>query len=158
MRPVARRDSWQTKAFGAVEPIPYQASFSAEEFERLKAGLIPAEMENKWFIYFEAPSLFLHRSWTGAGMYRIDFEPHEGGGRVRQAWRAVGGAAEDADYAAKLLGFLVSNLLLGQNEPFPVLAGEPDPAVVQHVMTGTGYPSVPVEPKRNRPWWKFWGR
>jgi len=34
MMPIARRDSWKTEEFGRVEPIPYHASFSAEEFER----------------------------------------------------------------------------------------------------------------------------
>ena len=159
MRLIARRDSWTTEAFGEVEPIPYRASLCAEEFERVKAGLIPEQMEDKWFIYYEEPSLFLHRSWTGNPRYRIDWEPHEGGARVRQACRAVGKSPmSDSEYEAKLLGFLVSNLLLGRREPFPVPREEPNPDVYQHVVAGTGYPSVPVDCKRNRPWWKFWRR
>jgi hypothetical protein len=51
--------------------LPYQAAFDRVEFARLRAGLIPQQMEDKWFIYYEEPHLFLHRSWTGAPVYRL---------------------------------------------------------------------------------------
>jgi hypothetical protein len=50
----ATRNSWKT------EPIPelktrlqLECNFSLEEFQRLKLGLIPEQMEDKWFIYLE---------------------------------------------------------------------------------------------------------
>jgi hypothetical protein len=52
-------------------PIPYHAAFDNEQFLRLKEGLIPKQMEDKWFIYYDEPHLFLHRSWTGQPVYRV---------------------------------------------------------------------------------------
>src|SRR6059036_193907 len=71
----AHKDSWK------IEPIPqetnvlaYSAEFSAEEFERISLGLVPQEMEDKWFIYLEGNTLYLHRSWTGICVYEVEFQ------------------------------------------------------------------------------------
>jgi hypothetical protein len=41
--------------------VPFTAKYSHEEYARLQEGLIPKAMEDKWFIYFDEPHLFLHR-------------------------------------------------------------------------------------------------
>ena len=61
----ATSTSWERTPFKEAVPIPYHAAFDAEQFVRLKAGLIPQTMEDKWFVYYEEPELFFHRSWTG---------------------------------------------------------------------------------------------
>jgi hypothetical protein len=66
--------SWEHKPFKEVVPIPYQATFDAAQFARLRMGLVPQEMENKWFIYFDEPYLCVHRSWTGQPVYRLMLE------------------------------------------------------------------------------------
>ena len=47
--------------------------------ETIKNGVIPEEMEDKWFIYYESSEnkLYLHRSWTGFCIYIIRFEERE---------------------------------------------------------------------------------
>ena len=155
----ARSDSWKREPFGPVEPIPYAATFTPAEFERIGQGLIPEAMEDKWFIYFEEPSLFLHRSWTGQAIYRVDFERDGDGYRVAGAYFAADHpVGSEVAYEASLLSFLISNLLLGRAEPFPMPDGltEPAPGVYQHVIAGTGDPESPAPPRRPR--WKFWGR
>src|SRR5215510_8117172 len=42
--------------------MPFQAAFSLEELDRIREGLMPAAMEDKWFGCFEEPHLFPHRS------------------------------------------------------------------------------------------------
>lgn len=54
--------------------IPFTASYSSDEFDVIAAGLIPIEMEDRWFIYYESPWLYLHRSWTGICIYKVRFE------------------------------------------------------------------------------------
>ena len=84
--------SWRRIPFASGHPVPYHAAFSPEEVNRLEAGLRPREMEDKWFIYFEEPCLYLHRSWTGQPVYRlklIDMGQRDGpgylGARVDEA-------------------------------------------------------------------------
>jgi len=88
----ASSSSWKRKPFEVGVPIRYRAVFSVEQFARLKIGLIPQVMEDKWFIYYEPPHLFLHRSWTGQPVYRLALQEVEGGAEVtepsgRRTWR-----------------------------------------------------------------------
>lgn len=72
---MASADFWKSEPFREGVPLPYQAVFSSEEFARLKTGLVPQSMEDKWFVYYEEPHLFIHRSWTGQPVYRLFQQP-----------------------------------------------------------------------------------
>ena len=65
---------WNTK------PLPEQHTtialdrvFSQSQMDRIHAGLIPEEMEDKWFIYWHEATLYFHRSWTGFCIYIVHF-------------------------------------------------------------------------------------
>ena len=76
----ANKNDWKT------EPMPEKCTiielnqeYSRDRMETIKNGLIPEEMEDKWFIYYESSEnkLYLHRSWTGYCIYIIRFEERE---------------------------------------------------------------------------------
>jgi hypothetical protein len=154
----ASATSWKREPFKEGIPLAYRAAFDSGQVVCLKAGLIPRHMEDKWFIYYEEPYLFLHRSWTGEPVYRVTLKTVSDGAEVTEAlWSkdlAVKSKA-DSDYQVRLLDFLVSNLLLGQAKPFPTPAGltEPVHGLFQHHVSGTGYPQTPTESKK--PWWRI---
>ncbi|MHC5722873.1 MAG: hypothetical protein ACYTXY_01725, partial [Nostoc sp.] len=54
--------------------IMVEKFYSQEEFDRIAAGVIPEQMEDKWFIFYEAPWVYLHRSWTGFCIFKVRFE------------------------------------------------------------------------------------
>lgn len=114
----AREDSWKTEPAGPVRRVDYRDEFTDHEFEQLSVGLIPQQMEDKWFMHFDGLTAHLHRSWTGQHVYRIDFAPEPGGFTVGQAWVATHAAQGQLD--AALLRFLLRGLVLGQDVPFPV--------------------------------------
>ncbi|QLG88841.1 hypothetical protein HQ393_11680 [Chitinibacter bivalviorum] len=68
----ATQITWQTlPAPHLVAPLDLRTSFTSEEFLKIKAGYIPEEMEEKWFIYYADGWLNFHRSWTGFLIYRL---------------------------------------------------------------------------------------
>lgn len=72
---VARRDDWKTKPMPERhETFTLDRSFSDEEMAALRRGDIPQSMEDKWFWYMEGSTLWVHRSWTGYCIFRIDFK------------------------------------------------------------------------------------
>jgi hypothetical protein len=157
---IACRSSWKSSEFTRGKPIPYKAVWSEEQFSRITRGLIPKAMEDKWFVFFEAPHLFFHRSWTGDPIYKVIVSRTSSGYEVSAAHSAISliqDPAQDSLYQSELLDFLVSNLLLGESKSFPVppnaKAGFP-PGVFQHAISGTGYSEVTH--KRKKPWWRFW--
>ncbi len=118
---VATKRSWTTKRFWSGKPIAYSDCFSAADFARIRAGLVPEVMEDKWFIYFKAPYLFFHRSWTGRPIFRLRFAPEPSGGAcVAEALYVPSNAKFSPGYAAELVGFLIDGLLLGKSAPYPV--------------------------------------
>lgn len=151
--------SWKRELFIEGVSIPFDLEIHKGQIERISKGLIPQEMEDKWFIYYEGPYLYLHRSWTGQPVYRIKFEKSETGYYVKEAFFSsdlVKSEKDDLEYQGKLAYFLVCNFLLGQNIPFPKPSGvnEPLPGVYQHHVSGTGYPEETTKPKKK--WWQKW--
>jgi hypothetical protein len=154
---IAKRNSWKSVALVDGVEVPYRSAFSAREFERIKCGLIPKDMEDKWFIYYEAPHLFLHRSWTGQGVYRLTFDE-----KADEALSIEALCAKDVlsrstpAYHARLVHWLIHNLLLGANEPFPLPPGDSgDDGVLQHHTGGTAYAEL-KSPPTGRRWWERW--
>lgn len=43
-------------------------------------------MEDKWFIYYEEPHLFLHRSWTGQPVYKLTLKDLLDGAEVTECF------------------------------------------------------------------------
>jgi hypothetical protein len=155
----ASASSWKREPFTEGVPLPFSAEFNNEELSLLSEGLVPEQMEDKWFVYYDAPHLFFHRSWTGKPVYRVALDVGPNGAVASEAlWATKFATTDNADpgYQAKLLDFLISNLLLHQSKPFPRPAGikEPMPGVFQHHATGTGFREVAVKPKK--PWWRLW--
>lgn len=58
--------------------LAFKRGFSAEEFALLQRGLVPEQMEDKWFIVWHDDALWCHRSWSGLCVYRLRFVADEG--------------------------------------------------------------------------------
>jgi hypothetical protein len=69
---IATRESWKNDPMSETRSrIPYDRTFTKSEFERITRGIVPEEMEDKWFVFYEAPWLWLHRSWSGLAAFGI---------------------------------------------------------------------------------------
>src|ERR1700719_1930333 len=66
--------------------LEFKQHFSRAQFDRLSLGKVPECMEDKWFIFFEAPCLFFHRSWTGDCIFQLHLQSDEHGYIVAEAW------------------------------------------------------------------------
>ena len=70
----AERSDWQTEQLPSKRiTIPLNRSLTLSEMQRLRSGLVPEQMEDKWFIYWQNDRLFFHRSWTGFCIYEVRF-------------------------------------------------------------------------------------
>jgi len=121
-------------------------------------------MEDKWFIFFEEPWLYLHRSWSGACIYAARFAPMGGGVTAAEAWvnrKRSEYKGTDNGYDTALLRFLIEALLLGKEVRFPVPTGEAyAPGVLQANIVGRAYPEISYslrsDQRRFWTWLKSW--
>ncbi len=155
----ATASSWQHQPMPELRvTLPYVRSFSADEYETISFGWIPREMEDKWFIFLEQDWLYIHRSWTGNCIYQLEINEIEG--KWESTCVSINRDAEqykstDDSYDLAFLNFLISNLLLRENMPFPTPpeAQKYQAGVYQHHLVGRKYPEQEFPSK---PWWKFW--
>ena len=146
----ANRHDWEREEFRRLTKIPFKDEYNRDELGRLKEGLVPEAMEDKWFIYFHNNCLYFHRSWTGQGVYQVALKVRRNGTAVvKWAKASKDVIVIDKRYEAAILEFLIANLLLGYDIPFPKHEKIQDeqPGVFQHVISATGYKETTVDKK-----------
>ena len=71
---LAKPSDWKTEELPLKRTtIHLERTFSSQEMKRIQMGVIPEQMEDKWFIYWKDDGLFFHRSWTGYCIYVVRF-------------------------------------------------------------------------------------
>jgi hypothetical protein len=132
-----------------VPPVEHRAdlglatAYSPLEFEQIRRGVTPHEMEDKWAIMFEDPWLYFQRSWSGICVYGLRFERSAAGATVVESWVNRDEAqcrATAIDYDQAMVQFLIDFLMLGRQAVLPDPPGEEltglTKAVYEHSMVG----------------------
>jgi 8-oxo-dGTP diphosphatase len=103
--------------------------FPGRQMKRIRLGVIPEQMEDKWFIYWLDDALYFHRSWTGLCAFIVRFAAEGKGSRMisAKAHRAPGEDNETRDpQDAAMISYLIDALLLHVDAPFPSDEEDPD--------------------------------
>ena len=119
---IATKDIWKNLPIDNPKQLQIYLEFNESQFSKIKNGLIPEEMEDKWFIYYEEGSLYFHRSWTGFGIYKVKITKEPTGYIIREFWveRNIEKYSNtDDEQDRTTLKLLISNGLL--NEPLSSL-------------------------------------
>jgi len=98
-----------------TEYLGYSATFTAIEAEKIKAGFMPQDMDDKWFIYFSENRLYFHRSWSGILVYALTFKTQATGIEVIDSWVNRDPKQynqQDINHDRRLVDFLIRAFLL----------------------------------------------
>ncbi|SNY44116.1 hypothetical protein [Paractinoplanes atraurantiacus] len=126
--PVTRSSLRQVSPIVAPMPMTELPSrtWSGEQWNRIKLGHEARDMDEKWNVFVEDQVAFLHRSWTGHGVFEASFSPVDVGG-----WR-ISAATVESDpsryrrgserYDRVMAELVISAIVLG--EPAPDLRAE----------------------------------
>lgn len=102
------------------------------EWDRIQLGVRGRSMDEKWHVFTEGPTAFLHRSWTGNGMYEVTFAPvgSEGGSGSGDSsgsgWRIVAAQVETdperyrsrgEEFEALMIELVLGSVVLGEPSP-----------------------------------------
>jgi len=66
---VINKSGWKTQGFSKPSSINAGLRLTETQYARIRYGLMPEQMEDKWFAYFADGRICFHRSWTGAKIY-----------------------------------------------------------------------------------------
>jgi len=119
---VAKKTDWKTSEFSKSININMNIKLNETHLARIRHGLLPQEMEDKWFAYFENGCINFHRSWTGAKIYEAKIQKSGSGYEITEL--AVERDAQlytntDDNNDAEALFFLIGRGLLGLNVDVP---------------------------------------
>ena len=80
----ATREHWKelVPLPAARKSLAVQRTFSPRELETLRDGFIPRDMDDRWLMFMEGDWLYIHRSWSGIGIYQVRFS----GNAIAEAW------------------------------------------------------------------------
>lgn len=85
-QPTATAADWKNQPLPERRiTLPLDFTLDANETASMRKGLIPWQMEDKWFIYCVENTLYLHRSWTGFCIAVVHFTPDGKGLRAVSA-------------------------------------------------------------------------
>lgn len=74
----ATAQAWRTTPIRApVRLPPPPMMLSQADMQAVARGYVPMDMNDKWLAYMEDDRLYLHRSWTGNGIYEVVFAAKE---------------------------------------------------------------------------------
>ncbi len=98
----------------------------AAAMDRIRLGVVPDAMEDKWFVYWEDGHLYFHRSWTGFCVYVARIVEDAGDWRVTsiRANREPGQYSCDDDDEDAGTALFVLHVVVLQLLPPPVPEGE----------------------------------
>ncbi|WP_396168917.1 ADP-ribosylglycohydrolase family protein [Flavobacterium sp.] len=86
MNEIATKITWLNLPIDNPKRIEIDLQFTEKLFSKLTNGLIPNQMEDKWFIYCENNWLHFHRSWTGFGIYKAPLIKQKNGYAIKEFW------------------------------------------------------------------------
>ena len=86
MNQTSTRIVWKNEPIVDPKKIDITLHFTDQQYLKLKKGLIPKVMEDKWFIFFENDCLYFHRSWTGMGIFKAALKKDPEGYSINEFW------------------------------------------------------------------------
>jgi hypothetical protein len=106
-------------------PILPRRIWSDDDWERIQLGYTAQDMDEKWIVFAEGDVVFLHRSWTGDGVYEATFASVDGGRQITRAvtqrmrFRAIRRRLSkrfrgDDEWHCLLLELVLSAIVLGE--------------------------------------------
>jgi len=116
MNEIATTTSWNHQPIVNSKKIDIALQFTNKQFLKLIKGLIPQQMEDKWFIFYEKDWLYFHRSWTGFGIYKAQVIKEEDGYSIKEFWAERNKENynnEEDNTDIETISFLIARGLLG---------------------------------------------
>jgi hypothetical protein len=102
--------------------LDFKKVFSQAEYDKLSHGVVPRNMDQKWFIFMEDGCLNIHRDSSGVCIYQVKLNQDNDGYSVSEAYvnRDQSQYKSGSDeHDTNMLAWLIDRLLLGKKRPPP---------------------------------------
>ncbi|GHB30313.1 hypothetical protein GCM10010331_15870 [Streptomyces xanthochromogenes] len=118
--PLTRESFRRLHPINAPRPVAQLPDrvWTGEDWDRIRRGYRARDMDEKWNVFAEDNVVFMHRSWTGHGIYEASFAPVPGGGKriFSAVVEADGGRYRSMgdEYDRLMMELIISAIVLGE--------------------------------------------
>jgi hypothetical protein len=118
--PLTRESFRRLKPISTPRPVSRLPDrvWTDEDWDRIRYGYAARDMDEKWNVFAEGDVVFMHRSWTGLGVYEVSFAPAaDGGRRIASAVVEAGGERRRStgdEYDCLMMELIISAIVLGE--------------------------------------------
>ena len=129
MSGVVGKNDWKTNEFSKTHPIKTNFRVTESQYAKIRFGLRPLQMGDKWFAYFDDRRIHFHRSWTGAKIYEAAIQKGEDYYTITEIiverdMELYSNTDDNED--VRSFSFLIGRGLLGLNVDTPIDTGKDD--------------------------------
>ena len=107
---IATCHDWKNTSMPAAHAtVDLVRNYSLREFNSICRGIIPEQMEDKWFVFYTSPWLHVHRSWSGFCIYEVRFNEGQNGASIAEVRINMDPAQHAGGSDPTLLGILLDS-------------------------------------------------
>jgi len=129
---VVGKDEWKTNEFSKPHIIKANFHITESQYAKIRLGLLPLQMEDKWFVYFCDGRIHLHRSWTGDKIFEAEIHKGDSYYYISEIIVERNGEKNsntNDDEEIRAFKFLIARGLLGLNAKHLIETDSPEDAV-----------------------------
>ncbi|PIE86107.1 MAG: hypothetical protein CSA05_02160 [Bacteroidia bacterium] len=150
---IASKSDWKNNPMPKESiSINLNKKVSKTEMKEIEKGLIPLEMEDKWFIFCEQNRIYFHRSWSGDCIYIAEYKEIADNefeiGKLIINRNPEQYQSNDVESDKELFVFIFERLLLDKDVSFPsreTNATKEEAEIHKHVIVGYGSSRKDIE-------------
>jgi ADP-ribosyl-[dinitrogen reductase] hydrolase len=83
---IATKERWKTIPMTQPKKLGVSIFLNTKQLKKLHIGLVPNEMEDKWFAYLHDNAVHLNRSWIGYEIFKAELTIVEDGAEITEFW------------------------------------------------------------------------
>ena len=80
------KSTWKNFPIDKPKRVEIELFLSDAQYLKLIQGFRPRDMDDKWFVYYEADWVYFHRSWTGFGVFKAKLNKVQDGYFIQELW------------------------------------------------------------------------
>ncbi|SFJ54365.1 hypothetical protein [Thermoflavimicrobium dichotomicum] len=66
--------------------LPLNIPISKKDFERIQAGFVPKDTDDRWYVHYKDGEIHFHRSWTGFCIFQLHVQPDKQSYCITDGW------------------------------------------------------------------------
>lgn len=103
-----------------LKPITFKKNYSEDDSKIMRNGFLAPSMDDKWDLIYNNDELGVYRSWTGIGLFKLNFETQGRKLNVIEAYVDEQFLNQHSpEYCSAMLNWVIEYVMFGRSIDLP---------------------------------------